>query len=236
MGKTIREFVSDVNADLKASNIDNWISPKAIYEKAKDIISDFLKKDNSSNLALYTQEEGWSQLPCVEMEEYPLASCGLDINICQKVMKSKKRLPELYTSKVAPLIKEVASINYGNTYNYIKSFSQWKSTQKREFISKRYFVIIDGYLYIPVGKNDTVSNPEKVNFTGYFQDKQQVDEFNNGKSCKKIADYEMVIPSYLLNDVKKEILNQFRSVYLQIRTDELPNMNTNEITNQKTVG
>lgn len=236
MAKTIREFISDINNDLKANSIDSWISPVFIYSKAKDIIADFLKKDNSSNLTIYSQEENWSHIPCIDMYEVPLQSCGLDISLCQRVMKSKKRLPNLLTSKVAPLIKEVASIDYSKTYSYIKSFSQWKNTQKQEFISKRYFLIIDGYLYIPIGKKDVEGSPEKVTLTGYFQEKSQVDEFINGKQCKKLADYDIVCPSFLLNDVRKEVLNQIRSVYLQVREDSLPNLSGNEITNPKTVG
>lgn len=236
MANSIRDFVSSLNTDLKALNIDMWVSPSYLYTKAVDIISDFLKKDNSSNLMIYSQEEGWSVLPKIEMEEIPLASCGLDVYICNKVMKSKKRLPAIYTSKVAPIIKEIASVDYTNTYSYKKTFNQWKATQKAEFISKRYYLIIDGYLYIPVGKKDGVESPQITTATIYAVSKKEVDEFNGVTTCKKMADYELVAPSYLINDVKKEILNQMRSMYAQTQTDNLPNQNDAEKTNQKTVG
>ncbi len=236
MAKSIRDFVSDVSNDLKALNIDAWISPKVIYEKGLDITADFLKKDNSSNLVLYTQVENWMELPCIEMEEIPLTSCGLDVYICSKVMKSKKKLPDILTSKVSPLIKEVASTDYSKTYNYISSFTKWKNTQKQEFISKRYFLILEGYLYIPIGKKDGVESPEKVTMTAYFREEQQVEEFNNGKQCKKLADYTFICPSYLINDVKKETFNQFRQIYLQIQSDDLPNMSSTEKTNPKNIG
>lgn len=233
---TIRQFTSNILTTLKADSIDNWLSPKYIYEESLTVTKNYLKKDNSSNLMLYSQIEGWSVLPCIEMEVGDLASCGLDVSVCTKVMKSKKRLPEIYTSKVAPLIKEVASVDYSKTYTYIKTFNQWKNTQKREFISKRYFVISDGYLFIPIGKKDNIESPEVVVMNCYAVSKQEVDVFNGVESCRKFADYELVIPSYLIDDVKTSILNSLRQVYLQIQEDAMPNLNSQEKSNPKTLG
>lgn len=233
MSKSIRSFTSDILTELRSQDIDSWISPQSIFSKAVSITQNFLKKDNSSNLMIANQVEGWSNLPAIEMEEVPLVSCGLDIYICNRVMKSVKKLPDFYTSKVAPLIREVASADYSKTYNYIKSFSEWKNTQKQEFISKRYFLIINGYLYIPVGKKDIDGSPEVVTLTGYCPYLNQVDEFNNGAVCKKIADYDFVCPSYLQDDVKKEIINQYRSAYLQVVPDTYPNLSQIDKTNNK---
>lgn len=233
---TIRQFTSNILTTLKADSIDNWLSPKYIYEESLTVTKNYLKKDNSSNLMLYSQIEGWSVLSCIEMEVGDLASCGLDVSVCTKVMKSKKRLPEIYTSKVAPLIKEVASVDYSKTYTYIKTFNQWKNTQKREFISKRYFVISDGYLFIPIGKKDNIESPEVVVMNCYAVSKQEVDVFNGVESCKKFADYELVIPSYLIDDVKTSILNSLRQVYLQVQEDAMPNLNSQEKSNPKTLG
>lgn len=233
---TIRSFISSLVNDLKALNIDQWISPKFLYSKSIDTTKNFLKKDNSSNLMLYSQIEGWSVLPCIEMEVADLATCGLDTYICTKVMKSKKRLPEIYTSKVAPLIKEIASVDYSKTYSYIKTFNQWKNTQKREFLSKRYFLISDGYLYIPIGNKDGIESPETVVMTCYAVDKQEVDSFNGITACKKFADYELTIPPYLIDDVKKDVLNNLRQIYLQVQEDTLPNTNSLEKVNQKSIG
>jgi hypothetical protein len=43
------------------------------------------------------------------------------------------------------------------------------------------------------------------------------------------------MPSYLENDVKKELLNRIASIYLKISLDEYPNLNTNDKGNNKDI-
>jgi hypothetical protein len=240
---TIRQFISDVTNDLKALSIDSFIPPKFIYSKAQDITADFLKKDNSSNKLIYKLTDGWSELTCIDMEEVPVTQCpDLNLNICQKLMKSKYQIPSLFNSKFGGIIRSASSVTFDMFYE-LTNPRQWKAIQKRQDKdrSKRYFFFIDGYIYIPVDKKDNMQSPEQIRIDGYFKNKKEVDDFNikgcvSCKSnCKKFLDYEMVIPSYLINDVKKEFLNQAR-VYLQIPSDDLPNLSSNEKTNQRAIG
>jgi len=46
-------------------------------------------------------------------------------------------------------------------------------------------------------------------------------------------DFEMVIPSYLINSVKMELLNRLSKTFLQIPEDAYPNINTSDRNNQR---
>ena len=236
---TVRDFLTDISNSLKSVSLDSFIAPKWIYLKAQSIISDFIKKDNSSNKLLYKLSTGWSQLSCIDMIEVPVTSCDIDVFLCQKLMRSKHKIPDIYQTKFGPLIKEVSTIDYSKSYDPIFSPRLWKNTQLREFKSKKYYFFIDGYLYIPIPKGDN-SNPEKITAQIYPKNLKDVDVFNAYKECqsckkapvicKSILDYDMVVPDYLESDVKKETLNQILQSYGRVTPDELPNLNKNQIT------
>lgn len=218
---------------MLANNIDQWISPLYIYNKVQQVVGDFLKKDVNSNMMLFKIPEGWSEIPCLEMIEVPVTTCNVDVYLCQKLMKSKYPLPSIYSSKFGAIIKQVLSLNYGTEYKFIASAKLWTTTQKREYNIDKYYFIENNYLYIPISKKDT-STPEIVKIDGYFKDKYEVAKFNATQGCQKSktfcqkpADFELVIPSYLENDVKKEVVNQLLTS-LKINSDNYPNLNKNE--------
>jgi len=236
---TVRDFLTDVSNSLRSVSLDNFIPPKWLYLKAQSIISDFIKKDNSSNKLLYKLSTGWSSLDCIDMIEVPVTSCDIDVYLCQKLMRSKYKLPDVYQTKFGALIREVTTIDYSASYEPVFSPRLWKNTQLREFKSKKYYFIIDNYLYIPIPKGDS-STPEKITAQIYPKNLKDVDVFNSFvecQSCKEqksicasILDYEMVVPDYLESDVKKEVLNQILQSYGKLVPDELPNLNKNQTT------
>lgn len=244
---TIKEFVSTISTSIKAENIDDFISPKFIYSLSQQAIADFLKKENSASRLTYKLVSGWTEIPIIPMEEVPVTECNLGVYQCQKLMKSKYRLPEIYESKFGAIIRQVMSLNLNVEYTNIYSPKQWLATTKREFGKERYYFFIDGYLYIPIRKLSEGS-PEQIRIEAYFKDKYHVAQFIdliNGScedcktkidKCKKQVEYEMVIPTGLQNDVKGYVLQQLAGIYVKIVPDNLPNSNTIEKTNQNIVG
>lgn len=239
---TIRSFLSDLSQSLKSNSLDQFVSPKWLYLKSQAVIGNFLAKDNNSNKQLFKLSQNWAELQCIELIEVDVTSCDVDIFLCQKLMRSKYKLPEMYEAKTGSLLRQCTSVDYSNSYNPIFSARLWKTTQKREYKSKKYFFISDGYLYIPIPKGET-SVPEIVRLEGYFKNLRDVDVFNSKQGCgsckedevvcKSMLDYDMVIPSYLEDDVKKEVVNQTMNSYGRIPKDELPNLNSNQITTQQ---
>lgn len=237
----IREYISDITNSLRANNLDSYIPAKWLFYKTQNIISDFLKKDNSNSKLIYKLSQGWAELGCVQMREVPITSCDVGVN-CSKLMKSLHKLPTIYETKFGSLIRSMSSVDYSNTYDNIFTAKLWKNTQSREYKIKKYFFIQDGYLYIPIPKGE-IGTPEIVRLDCYPVSLYDVDNFNNiqecgsckpnSLNCKSPLDYELVCPDYLINDVKKELLNQILSSYGRVQNDDLPNLNKNEITNPK---
>lgn len=241
---TVRQYISDLTNTIKATNSDDWVSPKWLYLKSQSVISDFLRKDSRDG-QMFKLRAGWSELSCIEMIEVPATECDIPVYLCQKLMRSKYKIPELYETKTGALLKQASSVDWSNSYNPIFSPRLWVAAQKREFKSKKYYIFLDGYIYIPISKM-TDAAPTTIRVEGYFKNKKEVDEFNSKQgcgSCKRdtpvctsVLDYDMVCPDFLLNSVKTEVLNQVMNTYERISQDELPNQNTLEKTNNKNTG
>lgn len=241
----IREFVGDIQSLIRAVSSDSFIPNRLIYSEAKSIISDFAKKDLDMKRKLTKVFYGWSEIDCIELEEVPTIQCpDVDVRLCDKMMKSTKRIPEMYTYTYGNIIKHVASINFSYFFDPTTP-RQWNNIQKRKYKdnNKYYYFIIDNYLYLPIPKN--VDLPvEIIRMEAYFIEKKDVEDFNKSKgcsscpenvNCKPIMDYDLVIPPYLVNDVKKELLNRLFSTYLKLNPDEYGNLNSNDKSNTKDI-
>lgn len=227
---TIKQFISDIMGDLRAQNIDDFISPKYIYYKSIDIAADFMKKDNTVNRRLTKLSEGWKSIECLDMVEVPLVECcEIETRLCEKLMKSKLPLPNTFTSSFGNIIEFVSSPNLGSFYDPTTP-RVWQTIQKRKdkVKNKKYYFIIDNYIYIPIAKGE-LGTPESIRLKAWFTEPWKADELNailknTKKYCVDVYGTQMPIPEYMKNDVTKELLTQLRSVYLQIQKDEYPDM------------
>jgi hypothetical protein len=241
----VRQFISDIQTSIKAISADSYIPPRFVFYESQNIISDFLKKDNDAKKKLSRLADGWSEIDCVELEEIPVIQCAdIDVRLCDKVMKSKFKIPEIYSFSYGNIINHVASVNFSYFFDPVNP-RQWNNIQKRQYKDKNkyYYFILNNYLYIPVPKGNDLP-VEVVRIKAFFMDQSKVEEYKNlqdcqdcpkSSSCKSTLDYEMVIPSYLINDVKKELINRLASVYLKITPDEYANLNSIDKTNQKDI-
>jgi hypothetical protein len=241
---TFRQFYADITTNIKAISADSYIPARYIYNEAQSIIADYLKKDNDAKKKLSRLKSGWSELTCIDLEEVPVIECGdIDVRLCDKMMKSVNKIPDIYTYSYGDIIEYVASPNWGLFFKWTTP-EVWKAIQTRRYKKQNeyYFFIIENYLYLPIPKN--VDLPiEKLRMKAYFKDKKEVDIFNNLKDCLDCAkaptictsplDYEMIIPSYLINSVKLELLNRIAQTYLKIQADNYPNLNNNDLNNVK---
>lgn len=225
MSKSNREFVSIVQNTLNSVSSDLFISPKYIVKMGQDIVSDFLKKDSESR-RVTTVSEGWSELECLPMIEVPVTECSLDTYLCTKLMRTKDKLPETFSGYYGNLIKNVASVNFGQFYDFVRSPRQWKDIQNREFKNKhqKYYFFLNQYIYIPN------SEVEEIRVEALFKNKWEVEKFNlkNCTTCKnkciKPLDSEFVCPDYLLNPVITETINKIAVKY-KINPELIKNLN-----------
>ena len=236
MKQTWKQFISDIQTSIRAVTVDDFIPPRYIFYEAQNIVADFLKKDNDAKKKLSKISEGWTDLDCIELEEIDVVQCSeIDVRLCDKVMKSVNRLPDTYTYSFGNIIKHVASVNFAYFFDPVTP-REWNNKQKRKYKDKNkyYYYLIDNYLYIPVPKG--IDLPiQVVRMEAYFMDKYEVEKFKLLKTCESCKeqpvlctsplDYEIVIPTYLISDVKKELLNKLNNSFLRLFSDQYPNMN-----------
>lgn len=227
--KTNRVLYSEIIGELKATGIDSWISSKFVLEKARDITNNFTSKDNNSNQNIYKIPEGWKEATCLPLMEVSVTTCDLGTAYCQKLMRTKEKIPSIFSGKYGALIKSVASENFESFYEFTTP-KGWKAAQKRRDKSgKKYFFFIGGYLFIPIPKG-TQASPEVLRIEAYFSKPWEVDALNKKgcvdckEECLKPLDYDFVAPNYILDDIKKEVTRQLSGIYLKIQRDDYPDI------------
>lgn len=242
---TVRQFISDINEKVRAYGIDSWIPPKTIYSNAQSAISSFLSRSNSASRLIYKNDRALTEIDGIEMQEVPVTTCDLgDTYNCERLMRSKLPLPNIYTSKFGDIVPEVMSINFGQEYTNCFTPKQYKAISKREFQDPklRYFYILNNFLYIPIRKASERS-PEQIRILALFRDRYEVYKFVQAiggcpectpqEPCKKLLDFEMVLPDFLEDDVKGKVTQDLANVYLKIVPDEYPNLEGVSKNNQK---
>lgn len=231
----INEFISTVNNTLNALSVDAKIPNRYIFNVGRQVVADFLKKESESR-RITTASEGWSEIDCVKMIEVPLMECGgIDVNLCERMMRSEYKLPDTFTGYNGNIIKHVASVNFGQIYEPLRGIRLWNDVQKREVKKKnqKYYVFINQHLYIPIPKGEEES-PEQIRIEAYFKNKWEVEEYKTigCKSCKKcisVLDSEFVSPEFLLNAVIKETVNIILTKY-KLQHDNRQDLNNFNIT------
>lgn len=226
--QTVREAISEVRNDLRLNKIDEWVPSKYIHHKLKGTASLFIKRE-ADDRRLQKYLDIWATIECLEMEEVPLIQCcSIDIPNCKMVMRSKKKLPESYSTRYGYALN-VSSVDYDR--NYLATTPRdYGNILNREYADKslRYYWIENGYLIIPD------SMVESVRVRGVFLDKSSVlrmNTCNEENNCVSLLDSIFVVPEHLLKNVKDATTSAIINSYSQLQPDELPNMNANEKTN-----
>lgn len=218
-----KELVSRVKNQLNMVSKDMEVNSRFILLTAQNIAESYISMRLRSR-QLYRQDNLYTPIKCVEMEEVNTFECGLvEFRSCNKLMRSRERLPKLIYSRYGGSVGEVTSID--KMYEFKPStLKQYRRDKNRQGSSDYdYYYINDGYLYIP----DT--NVRALEIEVLTTDLYELDRmYNCGEEvCKSAWEYEFVVPSDLLEQVLKETAQQVSS-RIQIPTDENPNLSSNQ--------
>jgi len=222
MSVTIRQIISQVNTDLKAT-MDTRISPRAIWNKYVFNLSSLLKQINETK-RVWKSSDLWYRINCLELEVVNASICPEIAPLVKEfVAKSKVQIPSTYTSAAGDMIRDITSIYpYGKQYVLVTP-KEYDKIRKREFQDKRigYAFIIDNYLYIPD------SEVEKVAVTGAWTNPMTAALLNGENPCKPFLDYQFYCPEYLIKVVHDAVLQDFASVHQRTTKDENPDLDEN---------
>lgn len=213
---TLRNICSDIQTELKANNIDDRYSYRFLSSRIKDKVRNFLKQDADSRRILKLPEL-WNTFPIIEMEEIPYVNYNVDVPDIRTVRRSKNKITKTFSTNYGNLLA-VFTISGDSEYKLIRKI-QYKDILNIEYRDKRikYAWIENDYLEIPD------SNVELVKLAGLPENPEEID-------CDKCAaplDVNFPLPGYILDVVKKDILNELLQAK-RINPDENPNLNSNQ--------
>lgn len=228
---THAELISEVKGDLRAKNIDQHISGRFILRKAKGYAQDLISKRDHAKL--FRDDSLFSEVKCFEMERIDSYKCPVvEFRICDKIMKSKKKLPKLFNSTVGTIIISVTNINGDVEYERLRSAADYKNTQKRAFGKHfKYYYVSEEYLYLLNSTN------EIVNVVGLFSDEKEVNdasECSDCDECQSALEYEFKCPDkYEREVIDRTIMNLF-NFYKRVVPDENPDGDEHQKTEKPT--
>jgi hypothetical protein len=224
----------------KSFTADGFIPPRLIYTEVQLAIADIIKKDRDSKRNFWTNTDffGWKRLNKLELEEVPIAE-GVHNRFvgAYKILRSKTKIPAIFRYQNGSVIRSVSSVTNGMFFEPT-SPRQWNAISKRRYrdTAKNYYYEEDGFLFFPIPQTEGVI-PYVVSVDAFFENPSEVDAMNeeSGICCKGILDYEVPVPSYLLEIISQAVLQKLRNYYLSLPTDEYPNLNTNDKNNERDV-
>lgn len=228
MIKTNGDFVSEVRNHVKGLTKDDHISARYILSVAHTYIQYLI--NNRPLSKVFRDLSSFTYVPCVPMERIKSVKCEVaEFRTCEKIMRSKERIPEIFNSKAGYIIESVTNIDSSVDYDPIRSIADFKKNSKREFGNEfKYFYISDGYVYI------VNSTSEIININALFLDEEaalKLSDCEECDDCKSKLDNKFICPSEFLSTVRDQTLNIILTSK-QIPEDENPNLDSN----QKTVG
>jgi hypothetical protein len=216
MSKTLRQIASTISGDLKALNLDDYISYRYIADKFRDKIAYFLRLEARSR-ELIRDISIWKTIVSVELEEVGTSYC--DYIGCNTIKKSKVKIPEAFNTNYGLLLK-VLTVDGSRQFTPIKS-SDYILYTKMEYGGKNFhYWIEDGYLYIPN------VDLEYVKVLIIPKEPIEVDVLNNPCDCVYPLDGKLVYPDYLISLAQTEVMNDLRG-RVGIVEDEKGDDNTN---------
>lgn len=232
-----KDIISEIVGDLRALNIDDRISSRYVLSKLKGFLALYIKRENDLR-RLYDYDNLWLTVGCIEMvPSNDIECCGVKVPKCKTWMRSKYPVPELYYTAVGPAVKEVTSIR-GDVIFYKSTPKDFQKAMKRRWQdnSVKYFWIENNYLVIP----DT--EIEFVTAAIYPKDKFKAKQWSTCDTqecdpkdlCPNPLEEDFDCPSYLEAQVKSDTITNLFNFYKRNIVDDVPNLSTNQKTNNKT--
>lgn len=220
------EIISEIINDLRALQVDDRISSRYVLSKLRDKAALYIKRENDL-FRLFDQQEIWTTIDCIEMVPADIVQCcDIQIEKCKFFMRSKYKIPDIYSYRNGSVIREVMSMD--GSKNFLPTTPiKYKAILDREFLDKRlkYFWFENGYLIIPD------SQVQSIRLTGYFQDISKAKELGCNPrpiKCSNPLDEEFQCPSHLRAIVKQDTITDLFNFYGRKVKDENANDDLNK--------
>lgn len=219
-------IVDRVLTTLRQNSKDKGMSRRYVLHILEQKMK-FLLSQKLRDRSLYRTEELYTTIECFEFEEMDAVECDIiSFRMCDSVMKSRKKLPELIYSKYGDSVRMLTNLDYSTRLNKT-TLSDYIRNKNRKGYRKEplYYIKDDGYVYQLNSKAEVL--PIQVLTT----DTKTAEEIscNSTDSCKPALEYDFVGTDKLNEVVVQQTLQEILGSYMQIIPDENPDKNENVI-------
>jgi hypothetical protein len=226
------EIISRVSNGLRALTKDSYISGKYIINIARTKAK-FLMAQKYDDMSLGKEDGIIKTIPCFRLKRIKSKDCGIvEFRVCDKIMKSCEKVPEVLSGRTGPGIFSVLSIDGGVKYRYItpRMYSDFKR-RKYKKSGHGYFYLKDDYLYLVDSLNELVD----LELILIDQDEADVvsectESGDIESGCKSKLDSNFVCPDKLLESVVQDTIGEIANFYRTSVPDENPNLDEHQKT------
>ncbi|AGO47579.1 structural protein [Cellulophaga phage phi4:1] len=220
---TYKKVVDRIARSLKSVNKDDRIPKRQILSVFQSHL-EFLIAQKLNDRSLYREEGVYTLIECLEMEKVDTYSCDIiEFRSCNKVMRSKKKLPKIINSRFGPGVRNVTNIDYSIEYYPTTPAKYRNSKLREEQVETKNYYIKNGHPTLPESTTQLI-NLEVITLETYLL---------SGVSscaedtCKSYWEYEVPTSDKLTLIAIQETLKELLTGR-QLPEDENPNMNSNE--------
>lgn len=223
--KTIGEAISQVRNDLKQITVDTRLTDRDIYSVMKTH-SYWIIAQEADKLKISKQEHLFQSYTCAEIIPVPLTDPCCSIQTKCRIYRTKDKLPGMFTDDTGPIIRTVASVDWGNNFQRT-SYENWIHIQKDpefKYNKSKYYFIRDNYMYFPT------TQWRKVNMLIYSD--TDVRKLNKcdciEKGCLAMQDTIWRVPDKLQARVIDAVISELTKTYSAIPYDDNANKTPNK--------
>lgn len=202
---TIGESISRVRGILKASIEDSFLTDRFVYS----IISKYAKmvlRRQQNEKKLMGHDDLFETLPFVEMIEVSRieADC-IDIPSNCTIMRSKEKLPKLFTGSKGPLIRKIYSIDSSDEFVQTSptAFISLTKLTTFKYNKTKYYWFKNGYIYLP---NTRI---EAVAIEGLWEDVFYGFCTSDDSECTPMQERKFPLPEYFFAEVEQMAEQEF---------------------------
>lgn len=212
----LRNSIKEVTSDSKYTNRFLW---NVFWTKAQ-----LLLQRESDRAKLYNQTDIWKTI-CVKMDKVsPLLCDCLQLPMDCVVYRSRFRLPKIIEGTFGKLYRFISSADLSKFIILVSPY-QYQNKQTK-YSKEKYAFIHDGYLWTPHTKWSHLI--VSAIFGEEIENEFMCDCESTSDNCGTLLHLGAGVPEWLIDPAIQMSLQEL-GASKQIRQDEHPNQNSNEI-------
>lgn len=221
-----KQVVDRVRTKLRQLSKDRWMSSRFILNILEEKTR-FLLSQKLLDRTLYREANLYSQINCFEFDKVDRINCDIiEFRTCQKIMKSKKRLPELIYSRFGDSIRIVSNLDQTERLDKTTPTDYMRSKKRKFNFNPPMFYERDGYLYL---LNTQIEAAFIELLTLDTKTAEEIDCECEKDECKSALEYPFIGSDKLKEVVIQQTVQDIAQTYLQIQPDEKPDNNENSV-------